>query len=175
MMAAMMLPSTVPLLRLDHTAARSRIRLVAIAAGYLLVWVAFGALVLPLDLLLGGRMLGMHGRGLSVALLAVAAVYQLLPVKQRCLRRCRAPLGRMLHGWRDGLLGALRMGFENGLWCAGCCVGLMAALFGLGVMSVWWMAAVGAVVLLEKVTAVGVVASRFVSALLVVAVVVWAL
>jgi predicted metal-binding membrane protein len=81
----------------------------------------------------------------------------------------------MLHGWRDGLPGAARMGLENGLSCAGCCVGLMAALFGLGVMSVWWMAAVGTVVLLEKLTAIGVAASRFVSVLLIVAAVVWAL
>jgi predicted metal-binding membrane protein len=175
MMAAMMLPSTVPLLRLDHAAARSRTRLIAIAAGYLLVWVAIGALVLPLDLLLGGRLLGMHGRGLTVALLAMAAVYQLLPVKQRCLVRCRAPLARMLHGWRDGLVGALRMGMENGVWCAGCCIGLMTALFGLGVMSVGWMAVVGAVVFLEKGTAVGARASRFVSGLLVVAAMAWAL
>jgi predicted metal-binding membrane protein len=175
MMAAMMLPSTVPLLRLDHVAARSYARSAAIASGYLAVWIGFGCVVLLLDMLGDGRLLGMHGRRLTAALLAVAALYQLLPLKRRCLVRCRAPLGRMLVGWRDGLTGAARMGVTNGLWCAGCCVGLMAALLGLGVMSVTWMALVGVAIFVEKVTPIGIAASSVISAALTVAAVVWAL
>lgn len=167
MMAAMMLPSTVPLLRLDHVAARSYARSAAIASGYLAVWIGFGGVVLLVDM--------MHGRRLTAALLAVAALYQLLPLKRRCLVRCRAPLGRMLVGWRDGLTGAARMGVTNGLWCAGCCVGLMVALLGLGVMSVGWMALVGVVIFVEKVTPIGIVASFVISAGLTVAAVGWAL
>jgi predicted metal-binding membrane protein len=152
MMAAMMLPSTVPLLRLDYATTRSRARLVALAGGYLSVWIAFGAVVLAVDALGGNRLLGMHGRHLTAALLAVAALYQLMPLKRRCLARCRAPLSRLLLGWRDGLAGAARMGVHNGLWCAGCCAGLMLALLALGVMSWVWMVLVGGVILLEKVT-----------------------
>jgi predicted metal-binding membrane protein len=175
MMAAMMLPSTIPLLRLDHVAARSISRSVAIAGGYLSVWIGFGCVVLLVDTLVDDRLVGMHGRRVTAALLAIAALYQLLPLKQRCLVRCRAPLGRMLLGWRDGVPGAARMGIANGLWCAGCCVGLMVALLGLGVMSVAWMAVVGAAIFVEKVAPIGVAASRTFAAALVVGAVVWAL
>jgi len=175
MMAGMMLPSTVPLLRLDYATAGSRGRVGALAGGYLLVWVAFGGIVLAVDAVAGDRLLGMHGRRLTAALLAVAALYQLLPVKQRCLARCRTPLARLLVGWRDGLGGAARMGVENGLWCAGCCVGLMVALLALGVMSWAWMVLVGAVILVEKVTPAGAWAARPVAAALAVGAVVWAL
>jgi predicted metal-binding membrane protein len=175
MMAAMMLPSTVPLLRLDHVAARSLARSVAIAGGYLSVWIGFGCIVLEVDVLVDDRLVGMHGRRLTAALLAVAALYQLLPLKQRCLVRCRAPLARTLLGWRDGLAGAARMGVANGLWCAGCCAGLMAALLGLGVMSFGWMALVGVAILVEKVTPTGVAASRGISVGLAAAALAWAL
>ena len=175
MMAAMMVPSTVPLLRLDYATTGSRPRLVALTGGYLLVWIAFGCVVLGADALAGDRLLGMHGRRLTAALLAVAALYQLLPLKRRCLTRCRAPLGRLLLGWRDGLVGATRMGVTNGVWCAGCCAGLMVALLGLGVMSWVWMVLVGAVILLEKVTPIGAAMSLPVSAVLAIGAVVWAL
>ena len=175
MMAAMMLPSTVPLLRLDYATTGSRGRLLALAGGYLTVWLAFGCLLLAVDALAGEHLLGMHGRRLTAALLAIAALYQLLPVKQRCLARCRAPLGRLLLGWRDGLGGAARMGMTNGLWCAGCCMGLMLALLALGVMSWGWMVLVGAVILIEKVTPVGAWMSRPLAAVLAVGALVWAL
>jgi predicted metal-binding membrane protein len=166
-MAAMMLPSTTPLLRLEHATTRSRSRVCALAGGYVLVWLAVGSVVLAAD-----AALGMHGNRMTAALLAIAALYQLLPLKRRCLTRCRAPLGRMLHGWRDGLGGAARMGVENGLWCAGCCAGLMVALLGLGVMSWIWMALVGGVILIEKVTQVR---TDVVSGLLAAGAVLWVL
>ena len=175
MMAAMMLPSTVPLLRLDHAAARSLARSAAISGGYLAVWVAFGCVVLLVDVLVDERLLGMHGRRLTAALLALAALYQLSPLKQRCLARCRAPLGRLLLSWRDGYAGAVRMGVANGFWCAGCCTGLMVGLLGLGVMSFGWMVLIGTAILVEKVTPIGVAASRVISVGLGVSALAWAL
>ncbi len=166
-MAAMMLPSTVPLLRLDYATTHSRARTLALAGGYAVVWIAIGAVVMAAD-----AALGMHGHRTTAALLALAALYQLLPLKRRCLTRCRAPLARMLLGWRDGVTGAARMGVENGVWCAGCCAGLMLALLGLGAMSWVWMALVGGVILVEKVTWVRVEAA---AAVLAVGVVAWAL
>ena len=83
------------------------------------------------------------------ALLA-AGLYQLTPLKDVCLRHCRSPLHFLLHGRRPGRFGAVRMGMEHGAYCLGCCWGLMLALFALGVMSLFWMAVVGAVILVEK-------------------------
>ncbi len=66
--------------------------------------------------------------------------YELTPLKDVCLGKCRSPLGFLLGSWRAGRLGALRMGAKNGAWCVGCCWALMASLFALGVMSIAWMA-----------------------------------
>ena len=72
----------------------------------------------------------------------MAAAYELTPLKNICLSKCRSPLGLLLGSWRDGWSGALRMGMRNGAWCVGCCWALMASLFALGVMSAVWMAVV---------------------------------
>ena len=80
----------------------------------------------------------------------VAAVYELTPLKNACLGKCRSPLGALLGSWRGGWSGALRMGAKNGAWCVGCCWALMASLFALGVMSVTWMALVAGLIAAEK-------------------------
>ena len=83
-------------------------------------------------------------------MLAVAALYELTPLKDVCLAKCRSPLGFLLGTWREGRLGALEMGSRHAGWCLGCCWALMAALFALGVMSLTWMAFVAALIALEK-------------------------
>ena len=91
------------------------------------------------------------GQAVAGATLVVAAVYELTPLKDVCLGKCRSPLGILLGSWRDGRSGALRMGAKNGAWCVGCCWALMASLFALGVMSVVWMAVVAALIAIEKI------------------------
>jgi predicted metal-binding membrane protein len=83
--------------------------------------------------------------------IVVAGLYQLTPVKDVCLHHCRTPLHFLLHDWHEGATGALRMGFTHGVYCVGCCWGLMIVLFSLGVMSLVWMAAIAAVIFAEKV------------------------
>jgi predicted metal-binding membrane protein len=97
-----------------------------------------------------------------------AAVYQLTPLKDVCLRKCRSPLIFLLTAWRHGRLGALRMGIEHGGWCVGCCWALMAALFALGVMSVGWMVFVAALIAAEKLLPWKALANRGIALLLVV-------
>jgi predicted metal-binding membrane protein len=159
MMAAMMLPSLSPTAAVYATLAgrREPSRWVLFVAGYLLVWsaagvVAYGLFELGKTLLsseLAWR--GGGGRLLAAGVLGVAALYQLTPPKDACLRRCRTPLRSMRARWRDSRSGALAMGVRNGCWCLGCSWALMAALFALGVMSLTWMALVAALVGLEKV------------------------
>ena len=79
------------------------------------------------------------GRWVAGGALVAAGVYQLTPLKTACLRHCRSPLHFLLRG-RPGVGGALWMGIEHGAVCVGCCLGLMLALFALGVMSLFWMA-----------------------------------
>ena len=157
MMAAMMFPSVAPTVALYSRMSAGRSRLVPLLfpAGYLLTWAGAGVVAFAFGLALG-RVAGdglawQHaGRPLSGATLLVAALYELTPLKDVCLGKCRSPLGTLLGSWRDGRWGAVRMGAKNGAWCVGCCWALMASLFALGVMSAMWMAIVAGLIAVEK-------------------------
>jgi predicted metal-binding membrane protein len=157
MMAAMMFPSIAPTVALYSRMTKTRLPLApaAFTAGYLLTWAAAGIAAWTIALgtsRLAGDVLAWDnaGRALAGATVIVAAVYELTPLKDVCLGKCRSPLGFLLGSWRDGLLGGLRMGAKNGAWCVGCCWALMASLFALGVMSILWMAAVAGLIAIEK-------------------------
>jgi predicted metal-binding membrane protein len=157
MMAAMMFPSVSPTVALYSRMTRSRAPLAPLVftSGYLLIWTAAGVVAFAISNL-GAGLLGDElawdraGRWVAGGILAVAAVYELTPLKDVCLGKCRSPLGFLLGSWRGGLSGALQMGTKHGAWCVGCCWALMAALFALGVMSIAWMAFVAALVAGEK-------------------------
>ena len=157
MMAAMMFPSIAPTAALYSRMTKTRLPLApaAFTAGYLLTWTAAGVAAWTIALVtsrLAGDGLAWQnaGRTIAGATIIVAAVYELTPLKDVCLGKCRSPLGFLLGSWRDGLLGGLRMGAKNGAWCVGCCWALMATLFALGVMSIPWMAIVAGLIALEK-------------------------
>jgi predicted metal-binding membrane protein len=157
MTAAMMLPSVSPTVALyaKMTHQRELSRSLLFTSGYLLLWSAAGAGAYGLFRLgrgLFGDELAWHagGQWFAGAVLGAAAVYELTPPKDACLRKCRSPLGFLLGAWRDGGRGGLEMGARHAAWCLGCCWALMAALFALGVMSVAWMVVVAALITLEK-------------------------
>ena len=156
MMAAMMFPSVSPTVALYAQVMRERSRIspLLFAAGYLTTWAGAGALaflVLSGDWLAGNVFAwDRAGRWVAGVTLLVAAVYELTPLKDVCLGKCRSPLGLMIGSWREGRTGAIRMGMRNGAWCVGCCWALMASLFALGVMSIVWMAFVAGLIALEK-------------------------
>jgi len=157
MMAAMMLPSVAPTVSLYTriTRVRSPLSPWLFTAGYLLTWAAPGLAAYALGLAatsITGDTFTWHraGHTLAAVTLLVAAAYELTPFKDVCLSKCRSPLGALLGSWRDGLSGAVRMGARNGAWCVGCCWALMASLFALGVMSVFWMAVVAGIIAVEK-------------------------
>ena len=163
MMAAMMFPSIAPMVvmqarleegrRLDGESTAGTTAL--FVSGYLITWAGAG---------LVGWAIFEAGRALDIGFLAwdsagpyvaggvivVAGIYQLTPLKDACLRRCRSPLGFLLTAWRPGRLGSLQMGIEHGAWCVGCCWGLMVALFAVGVMSIGWMVMVATLIAVEK-------------------------
>ncbi len=156
-MAAMMLPSVAPTVALYSRMTRNRSVALALifVGGYLVTWAAAGLAAFAIGAAVSavaGTSLewGHAGRVLAGVTLLLAAGYQLSPVKDVCLGKCRSPLGMLLGSWRDGQLGALRMGMKNGAWCVGCCWALMASLFALGVMSILWMAVVAGLIAIEK-------------------------
>jgi predicted metal-binding membrane protein len=156
MMAAMMFPSVAPTVALYSRMTKSREPLAPLlfTGGYLVVWAAAGLLAYGVfaaadaafDVTWGGT-----GKWLDGGIVLAAAVYELTPLKDVCLGKCRSPLGFLMGAWRDGLPGALRMGASHGLWCLGCCWALMAALFALGVMSIAWMGFVAGLIAAEKI------------------------
>lgn len=159
MMAAMMLPATLPWVlafsRMTGGTGPERARRTGLfLAGYALVWGAYagGTSVLQVGLHRGGVLIG--GGTLPVALggavLVAAGLFQLSAFKQACLSQCRSPLSFFLSRWRDGPIGALRMGTAHGSHCVGCCWAIMAAGFALGVMNLAWMAVLTAVMWAEK-------------------------
>jgi predicted metal-binding membrane protein len=157
MMAAMMLPSLAPTAAIYATLTRRRepSRWLLFAGGYLFVWSATGVLAYGL-FTLGQNLLATDlrwqtgGRWLAAAVLITAALYELTPAKEACLRWCRSPQRVLPATWREGWSGAFAMGAHSGGWCLGCTWALMAALFALGVMSLTWMALVATLVALEK-------------------------
>jgi predicted metal-binding membrane protein len=157
MMAAMMFPSVAPTVALYSrmTRVRSPWSPMSFTAGYLVVWAAAGVVAFTIgvavtsvfgDVLVWDR----GGRWAAGTTLVIAAVYELTPLKDVCLGKCRSPLGFLLGSWRDGVWGAFRMGAKSGAWCVGCCWALMASLFALGVMSITWMAVVAGLIAFEK-------------------------
>jgi predicted metal-binding membrane protein len=162
MMTGMMLPSAAPAIMLYAALVRKNAeRGSALPAawiftsGYLAAWTAFSAAAALAQSLLEHAMLmtstmSVASKGVSGALLLAAGIYQWLPAKEICLRKCRNPLELFTVRWRPGALGAFRMGLEHGLYCVGCCWMLMLLLFAAGVMNLLWVALIAAVIFAEK-------------------------
>ena len=157
MMAAMMLPSLAPTAAVYATLTRRRepSRWLLFVGSYLLVWsaagvVAYGLFELGKDAFAGPLAWHAAGRWLAAVVLALAAAYQLTPLKRTCLARCRSPHQLLREPWLDSRAGALAVGIRSGRWCLGCSWALMVALFALGVMSLTWMGLVAALVVFEK-------------------------
>jgi len=159
MMVAMMLPSTTPMVMAYARIANARsgrpaLRVWLFALGYLATWTLFSAAATAVQLaLLHWSLLSnalVTTPFVSAAILALAGLYQLSPLKDACLGRCQSPIGFFMTHWRDGAAGAFRMGLAHGAFCVGCCWMLMALLFVAGVMNLAWVAAITVFVLLEK-------------------------
>ncbi len=181
MMIAMMVPAAAPMVltfamvqRKRQEQDRATVPTVVFLLGYALVWTAYAAVAALAQWrlheadLLSAAMASTSTR-LGGALLLVAGVFQWTPVKQACLAKCRSPLAFVMAEWREGRAGALVMGVRHGAYCVACCWALMALLFVAGVMNLLWIAALAILVLVERVLPGGVVVSRIVGVLLLLA------
>lgn len=164
MMVGMMLPGAAPMIltfaalhRRKAAAADRAVPTLLFAAGYLLAWTGFSLLATLLQwaldrMALLSPMLNTTSGLVGGALFLLAGAYQLTPLKQACLSHCQSPLAFLFTRWRDGWVGALRMGLGHGTYCLGCCWLLMALLFAVGVMNLLWVAAIALFVFAEKLT-----------------------
>lgn len=162
MMVAMMLPGAAPMIllfaaisRRGHSGVAALRRTAAFGFTYVCVWVTFAALATGIQwsltrIMLLSPAMTVDSPMVSGALFAAAGIYQLLPIKQACLRHCRAPTEFLASHWRAGTVGALQMGLRHGFWCLGCCWMLMGLLFVGGIMNLLWIAALALIVFVEK-------------------------
>jgi predicted metal-binding membrane protein len=162
MMAAMMLPSAAPMILMFGTVYRTKrerggafVPTWVFVAGYLATWAAFGATAWAAGdfgeaLARAYPTLREFGPRLAALAMIGAALYQLTPLKQRCLSHCRSPLAFVMHHWRSGVGGALRMGAEHGVYCVGCCWVLFVLLVVVGLSSLPWMGLITLIVSAEK-------------------------
>jgi predicted metal-binding membrane protein len=182
MMAAMMFPSIAPMVVMFariQEGKRSRGKSAPAGAtaifvgGYLVAWAGAGLAgyaIFQIGAELTGDTFAWDNAGqyLAGVVIVGAAIYQLTPLKDVCLRNCRSPLMFLLNHSHPGRSGALRMGVEHGGYCVGCCWALMAALFALGVMSIGWMAFIAALIAIEKMLPWREVANRGIAVVLLV-------
>jgi predicted metal-binding membrane protein len=160
MMAAMMFPSVAPVAILWSNVIRGKSdgwhrvwRLSSFIAGYIVAWAVFGVAAY-VALLETQRLVDARpgaASWLGVAVFAAAGLYQLTPLKQACLRHCRSPMMALFHysGFK-GPARDLRVGIHHGLYCVGCCWGLMLVLVAVGVMNVAAMVALAVIIFVEK-------------------------
>jgi predicted metal-binding membrane protein len=160
MVAAMMLPSSIPMLRLFR--ATSRIQpehpkaMTAFVGGYIVVWAIFGAVAFVGDFVLHHVVdrtpwLGARPWIISAGILAIAGAFQFSPLMEQCLSECRHPASFIVQRYSRGTAAAFRLGREHGRFCLGCCWALMLLMFAVGVANLWWMAALAALMAYEKV------------------------
>jgi predicted metal-binding membrane protein len=181
MMAAMMLPSVAPVASMYQRSVRSYrvLRLAGFTGGYLLAWVGAG---IPAFLLTGfvAQLVSNHpawATAVAVGVFTACGVYQLTPLKTRCLKHCRSPLSLLLHyGSYRGAMRDVRAGAHHGAYCLGCCWSLMALFVVVGVMNLAAMVVLAVVVLAEKLWVHGELLARIVgiAALALAVAVVWA-
>lgn len=161
MTAAMMLPTTLPLLEAFRRLTQSRpdrsLLLGLVVTGYLAAWGLFGLAAHGLDWLLheaaqASVWLVFNGWVFGVVVLLVAGLFQFSSLKYHCLERCRAPLSFVVRHWngRGARRQALLLGFDHGIYCVGCCWAIMLLMFVVGTGSVGWMLLLGAIMAAEK-------------------------
>lgn len=162
-MSAMMLPAAAPavstysaLCARDPLPGSAVLRTGGFCAGYLAVWSALSLAFAAGQIVLGESGVfepgGMRSGPLGAGLLMLAAgAYELTPLKQACLSRCRNPMTFFLANWREGAGGAFALGARHGLHCVGCCVAMMGLMFLFGAMNLIWMAVLAVYFIAEKV------------------------
>jgi predicted metal-binding membrane protein len=164
MVAAMMLPSSLPLVRLFAVASAGQphpsVATAGFLGGYALVWSAFGALAFGLDAGVHAAVhaspwLHEHQWLIGGSVLVLAGAFQFTPLKDACLDRCRHPAAFITRFYERGAAGGLRLGARHGMFCVGCCWALMLVMFAAGVASLLWMALLTAVMVHEKTRPLG--------------------
>ena len=159
MIAAMMLPSSLPMIRLFNRTAATQPHADRVCAvflgGYAAVWTAFGAAAFLFDVVVHRSVdnwpwLAQRSWLIAGATLVLAGAFQFSSLKERCLTVCRHPGAYLLRYYRRGTSEAFQFGLGHGVFCLGCCWALMLVAFAAGMANLAWMAVFTAIMVYEK-------------------------
>ncbi|MGR9014540.1 MAG: DUF2182 domain-containing protein [Gammaproteobacteria bacterium] len=160
MMAAMMLPSAIPMIMAFARVCRQQnhatsYKTYLFTSAYLSMWLLFSIALTLLQWQMHGLawlspMMDNQNSISAAGILFLAGFYQFMPLKNTCLTHCKTPMGFLLNEWQDGFLGAFKMGLKHGANCLGCCWTQMLIMFVVGVMNLLGMALITLLVILEK-------------------------
>lgn len=160
MIAAMMLPSSLPLMRMFAVTSANQPQrgtvMAAFLGGYAAVWTAFGVAAFGGDIIVHRLVdrwtwLAAHPWLIAAGVLTLAGIFQFSKLKDACLSKCRLPGMYLLQHYRRGVSAAFALGRDHGLFCVGCCWALMLVSFAAGFANLWWMAALTALMVYEKI------------------------
>jgi predicted metal-binding membrane protein len=159
MTAAMMLPSSLPMIglfaRVSRGQAQPRLALTAFLGAYFAVWTGFAVVALTADaglhkLVERWSWLDAHNYVITGSIFVIAGAFQFSSLKERCLDACRTPVGFLFAHYKRGTKAAWDLGIRHGLFCLGCCWALMLIMFAVGVGSIVGMAALTSIMVIEK-------------------------
>lgn len=161
MTAAMMLPTTFPLIEMFRRLTLRRqdqtTLMASLALGYLAIWMGFGVVApaagwLVVEAFDRIELLRRNAWAIGAGILLLAGAFQFSSLKYRCLEKCRTPLSFVTQYWRQqgGHAGAFQLGVRHGAFCIGCCWALMLLMFAVIAGNVGWMLALAAVMAIEK-------------------------
>ncbi|HEX6481155.1 MAG TPA: DUF2182 domain-containing protein [Ktedonobacteraceae bacterium] len=182
MTVAMMLPSSMPMVKLVVYAGRRQGRPVAVPlaflSSYAVIWTGFAAGAFLLDTGVHGLValwpwLAAHSWLIGAMTFFLAGLFQFSPLKERCLDRCRTPLGFFMHYYQKGVGAAWHLGLRHGGFCLGCCWALMLVMFGVGIGNLAGMAALTGAMVIEKAVPGGKRLSPFLGIILLLLAVLW--
>ncbi len=162
MVAAMMLPASLPAVRaLEGSAvavARPGTAIAAFLAAYALVWTAYGAAAFMYDVGLHRFVdtvpwLGARPWLIESSAVVAAGIYQFVPLKRRGLRACRHPVAASTGATsgRAVVLVAGRFGLVHALDCLASSWALMLLMFAAGFANLAWMAVLALAMVAETV------------------------
>jgi predicted metal-binding membrane protein len=177
MMVAMMFPTAAPMILTFHKVQAGKrergdafVSTWVFVAAYILVWTLAGVAAYAGALAAETARAALSSTTaarIGGAVIMLAGIYQLTPLKDLCLSKCRTPITFIMTSWRDGAVGALRMGLLHGAYCLGCCWLLFVILFPLGIMNIAAMAVITLIIFAEKTLPWGRLAPRATAAALV--------
>jgi len=160
MMAAMMLPSAIPMILAfarvcRHQKKTSHTLTYLFTLAYLAIWLVFSSVLTLLQWQMHGLawltpMMENQNSIVAAGILFLAGFYQFMPIKNACLTHCKTPIGFLLNEWQQGAAGAFKMGLKHGANCLGCCWAQMLIMFAVGVMNLLGMALITLLVIFEK-------------------------